>query len=123
MKPIEEARAAYRRCAWADATDLFLRADAEAQLEVDDLEALASAAGLSARNSEMLAALERVYAHYAAREDHEKCARAAFWSGLRNMLIGEVGLGSGWLQRRQSTPNRRRRTASSAAICCCRKFS
>jgi DNA-binding CsgD family transcriptional regulator len=47
----------------------------------------------------MLAALERVYAHHCASENHEECARAAFWCGLRNMLIGEVGLGSGWLQR------------------------
>ena len=47
----------------------------------------------------MLTALERVYAHYSANDNHEECARAAFWCGLRNMLIGEVGLGSGWLQR------------------------
>lgn len=99
LQSLEAARAAYRRSAWADATNLFLRADAEAQLEVEDLEALVWAAGISARDNEMLAALERVYAHYAATEDHENCARAAFWSGLRNMLIGQVGLGSGWLQR------------------------
>lgn len=47
----------------------------------------------------MLATLERVYAHHSAREDHEACARAAFWSGFRHMMIGEVGLGSGRLQR------------------------
>ena len=99
LQSMKAARAAYRRCAWANATDLFLRADAETQLEVEDLEALVWSAGISARDSEMLATLERVYAHYAARDDHENCARAAFWSGLRNMLIGEVGLGSGWLQR------------------------
>ncbi|WP_233416900.1 helix-turn-helix transcriptional regulator [Halovulum marinum] len=47
----------------------------------------------------MLAALERLYAHHEAQGDHENCARTAFWSGLRNMMIGEVGLGSGWLHR------------------------
>ena len=46
----------------------------------------------------MLATLERVHAHHSAREHHEACARAAFWSGLRHMMIGEVGE-SGWLQR------------------------
>ncbi len=98
-KTLLAARDAYRRGAWADATDLFLRADAETGLEIDDLGALVWAAGISARDQEMLAGLERVYAHHADRGDHEECARAAFWSGLRNMLIGEVGLGSGWLQR------------------------
>lgn len=96
---IQAARDAYKRGAWADAADLFLRADAESELGIDDLEALVWAAAISAQDREMLAALERLYAHYAACEDHEQCARAAFWCGLRNMLIGEVGLGSGWLQR------------------------
>lgn len=99
LRTIEAARDAYRRGAWTDATDLFLRADAEAELGIKDLDALVWAAGISARDQEMLAALDRVYAHHDGRQDHEECARAAFWSGLRNMLIGEVGLGSGWLQR------------------------
>jgi DNA-binding CsgD family transcriptional regulator/tetratricopeptide (TPR) repeat protein len=96
---VQAARDAYQRRAWADATKLFLRADAETGLDIDDLEALVWSAALSARDHEMLAALERVYAHHADNENHEQCARAAFWSGLRNMLIGEVGLGAGWLQR------------------------
>lgn len=96
---LRAAQEAYRQGAWSDATDLFLRADAEATLAIDDLEALVWAAGISARDGEMLATLERVYGHHSAKEDHEACARAAFWCGLRNMLIGEVGAGSGWLQR------------------------
>jgi DNA-binding CsgD family transcriptional regulator len=98
-RTLEAARDACRRRAWADAADLFLRADAESELAIEDLEALVWAAGIAARDREMLAALERVYAHHEAREDHEACARAAFWSGLRYMMIGEVGLGAGWLQR------------------------
>lgn len=96
---IEAARAAFRRNAWADATDLFLRSDADSALGAEDLEALVWAAGIAARDAEMLAALERLYAWHEARQDHVNCARTAFWSGLRNMMIGEVGLGSGWLQR------------------------
>lgn len=99
LEPIQAARDAYRQGAWADATDLFVRADAECELGIDDLDALVWAAGIAARDREMLAALERLYAHHAARDDHEQCARAAFWCGLRNMLIGEAVLGSGWLQR------------------------
>lgn len=40
LRKVEAARAAYRRNAWADATDLFLHADAETPLEAEDLEAL-----------------------------------------------------------------------------------
>src|SRR5687768_5340309 len=96
---IQAARHAYERKAWADATELRLSADAESELEIDDGEALVWAAGISSQDRVMLAALERVYAHHSAYENHEECARAAFWCGLRSMLIGEVGLGSGWLQR------------------------
>ena len=93
------ARQAYDRGEWADATALFQQADGEVTLAPSDLEALVWAAGICAQDHVMLAALERLYAHHDAAGDHEQCARAAFWSGLRNMLIGEVGLGSGWLQR------------------------
>jgi DNA-binding CsgD family transcriptional regulator len=98
-RTVQAARDAYENGAWADATELFLRADAGCELEIDDLDALVWAAAVSAQDRVMLATLERVYAHHSANGDHEECARAAFWSGLRNMLIGEVGLGSGWLQR------------------------
>ena len=96
---IAEARQAYADGRWADATALFLRADGQKPLQIDDLDALAWAAAVSANDQEMLEALERVYAHYTELGDHEQSARAAFWSGLRNMMIGEVGLGAGWLQR------------------------
>ena len=96
---IQDARTAYSKGAWADATELFLSADAEAELDVDDLEALVWAAGISAQDRVMLNGLERLYTHFSANGNHEESARTAFWSGLRNMLIGEVGLGSGWLQR------------------------
>jgi DNA-binding CsgD family transcriptional regulator len=99
LETIQAARDAYDMHAWADATELFLNADAESELEADDLEALVWAAGVSAEDRVMLDGLERLYLHYAADENHVECARTAFWSGLRNMLIGEVGLASGWLQR------------------------
>jgi DNA-binding CsgD family transcriptional regulator len=99
LETIQAARDAYRCGEWADATALFLSADAVSELEIDDIEALAWAAGIAAQDRVMLAALERVYAHHAARKDHEASARAAFWSGLRHMMIGEAGLGAGWLQR------------------------
>jgi DNA-binding CsgD family transcriptional regulator len=99
LEAIQAARTAYSEGAWADATELFLTADAEKELDVDDLEALVWAAGISAQDRVMLDGLERLYAHFSANENHEESARTAFWSGLRNMLIGEVGLGSGWLRR------------------------
>lgn len=96
---LEDARDAYAQGAWADATDLFLRADEQSRLSTEDLDRLAWAAGIAARDREMLSALERLYEDHASQDDDEACARAAFWSGLRHMMIGEVGLGAGWLQR------------------------
>ncbi len=98
-KAIQAARAAYDRGAWADATELFLTADAEMELDLDDLEALVWAAGISAQDRVMLDGLERLYGYFSANGNHVECARTAFWCGLRNMLIGEVGLASGWLRR------------------------
>jgi len=104
------AREAYARGDWADATDLFLSAGAKSDLEIEDVEALVWAAAVAARDRVMLEALERVYNHHAAADDPEQCARAAFWCGLRYMMIGDVSLGSGWLQRAakcadQTTPD------------------
>lgn len=99
LNTIHAARDAYRRNAWADATELFLRADTETELAIDDLEALVWAAAVSAHDREMLSALDRVYAYHSEKGDHDKSARAAFWRGLRSMMIGDIGLGSGWLQR------------------------
>lgn len=96
---IHSARAAYRSGKWADATLLFLEADSLSELSPGDLESLVWAAAISAHDKEMLEALERLYGHYSSLGEHEQCARTAFWSGLRNMIIGEVGLGSAWLQR------------------------
>lgn len=96
---LEAARAAHDRNAWADATDLFLRADDEAGLSTEDLEALVWSAAVAARDRTMLSALERLYWHFSEQDDHVNAARTAFWSGLRNMMIGEIGLGSGWLAR------------------------
>lgn len=99
LTTLRAARDAYRRRDWADATELLLRADSMVELGIADLETLVWAAGIAAKDREMLWALDRVYAHFAGKNDHEKSARAAFWSGLRCMMIGEVGLGSGWFQR------------------------
>ncbi len=96
---LQTARQAYGRGDWADATDLFLHADAKSPLDAEDLDRLVWAAGIAARDQEMLAALERLYEHHLAEQDDEACAKAAFWNGLRHMMVGEVGLGAGWLQR------------------------
>jgi len=96
---LQDARRAYSQGAWADATDLFLSADAQSPLNREDLDRLVWAAGIAARDQEMLAALTRLYEIHVAEGDDEASARAAFWSGLRHMMMGEVGLGAGWLQR------------------------
>ena len=95
----ERAWRAYVDGAWSDATDLFLLADSAAPLAAGDIEALGWAAAISGRDQDMLGAFERLHAHCAALDDDVGAARAAFWTGLRLMMMGEVSRGAGWLQR------------------------
>ena len=96
---LQAARTSYQQGAWADATRLYLEADLDTELGIEDLENLVWAAGIAARDEDMLRTLERLYNHHVAADNHEASARAAFWSGLRNMMIGDVSKGAGWLQR------------------------
>ncbi len=98
---LQRGRESYGRHAWADAYHSLSRADQVAPLETEDLELLARSAYLTGRDNDFLRALER--AHH-AHLDAGECARAvrcAFWLGLRLILRGEAGAGSGWLARAQ----------------------
>jgi DNA-binding NarL/FixJ family response regulator len=92
-------RDAYARRAWADAHAALLEAEREAPLEVDDVERLARAAGLLARDDEFFLGLERAYEMHRARGDWERAAGCAFWMATRFLHRSEVGRGSAWLAR------------------------
>lgn len=98
---LESGRAAYARREWDDAFRALSQADAASPLAGADLERLAWSAGLTARDDDMLAAMER--AHQAQLDAGERlaAARAALWLGFRLFARGEAGRAGGWLGRAQ----------------------
>lgn len=92
-------RDAYDRLAWGDAWAQLSAADQLAQLGADDLELLAVASYLTAREDNAVAALER--AHQARLEDADvaRAVRCAFWLGMMLMQSGQHAQAGGWLSR------------------------
>jgi DNA-binding NarL/FixJ family response regulator len=98
---VERGRELYARRAWNDAYEKFSRAHEVVPLEADDLEQLAWAAGLTARDDELLALLERLYQVRLDSGDGLGAGRAAFWIGFRLLNVGQMGRAHGWLARAQ----------------------
>ena len=92
------AREAYARRAWDDAYQLFASVDRVSPLCRDDLEMYSWAAGLSGRDRELLAILERAY-QLLLEADPLDAARVGFWLGYRLSGLGELGQASGWFAR------------------------
>jgi DNA-binding NarL/FixJ family response regulator len=98
---LEQGREAYERRAWRSAYESLSRADDEGLLEVEDLERLAIAAYLLARDDESVAYSERAHNGYVDSGQALRAVRSAFWLGMVLFFKGEVGPGSGWLARAQ----------------------
>lgn len=96
---LERGRASYKRRAWADAYQSFSLADKVVSLAAEDLELLAMAAYLIARDDDYLSALERAYNAYLDSGENTRAVRCAFWLGLRLLFRGETGRATGWLAR------------------------
>lgn len=96
---LTRGRDAYESRQWQAAYDALNAADGEAQLVGDDLDRLLWSAALTGRGDDFLAKLERRYQAAADAADYAVAARAAFWSGFRLMLLGEMGRATGWLGR------------------------
>ena len=98
---LESGREACARRAWAEAYTALAAADAAGPLPIEDLERLASSAGLSGRVAEALRGLERLYEARLENGEELAAARAAFWLGMRLFSIGEPARGGGWIARAQ----------------------
>jgi DNA-binding CsgD family transcriptional regulator len=98
---LERGRACFERHEWNDAFHALSLADASTPLGADDLQRLASSAGLTARDEEMLPAQERLYHAYLEAGESLAAARAALWLGFRLFARGEAGRAGGWLGRAQ----------------------
>ena len=96
---LERGRACFERQEWNDAFRALSQADASASLGADDLQRLASSAGLTARDDEMLPAQERLYHALLEAGKGLAAARAALWLGFRLFARGEAGSAGGWLGR------------------------
>jgi DNA-binding NarL/FixJ family response regulator len=97
----EDACAAYERRRWQQAFELFTRADATEPLDADDLWRLASSADLAGHLELTLQLLERLHQLHIDCGRSLRAARAAFWLGVRMMLMGEHARAGGWFGRAQ----------------------
>src|SRR5262245_63722297 len=98
---LERGRGCFDRQEWNDAFHALSLADASTPLGADDLQRLASSAGLTAREEETLAAQERLYNACLEAGESLTAARAALWLGFRLFARGEAGRAGGWLGRAQ----------------------
>jgi DNA-binding NarL/FixJ family response regulator len=98
---LERGRQSYRRRAWADAYQSLSRADLEEGLSGEDLELLANSAYLVGRLDAYVPALERAHHAHVTVGEAARAARCAFWLGLNQLLVGEMGRATGWFARAQ----------------------
>ena len=96
---LERGRTHFERREWDDAFAALTVADRATPLGPEDLDRLAWSAGLTARDEELVATLERLCHYYQDARDHPRAARAAFWLGFRLLARGEPARASGWLGR------------------------
>ena len=98
---IEQGRQAYARRAWQDAFDALSSADEASPLGAEDVELLATATFMLAREDDGLSYLERVHRLYLERGNQPRAIHAAIWMCLILFTRGEIGPASGWLGRTQ----------------------
>jgi len=96
---VRRGREAWDRRDFREAFECLSAADRAEPLSGEDLDRLATAAGLMGRDEDFLKFIERAHhAHLEAGRD-VAAARSAFWLGFRLLGAGEHGRGSGWLAR------------------------
>ena len=98
---LEAARQAYARRAWEDARTGFEAAGARGQLEVDDLERLATASYLSGHDRSSADAWAAAYRVRLDAGEADGAVLCAFWLAFGLITHGEMAEGGGWLARAQ----------------------
>ena len=96
---LDRGRAAFHRREWGTAHAALRASDAEAPLEPDDLERLATAATLTGHEGDSEAAWTRAFRELIRRGDGPRAARCAFWLAAQLLNRGEAARGEGWLSR------------------------
>ena len=98
---VEAGREAYARRAWQEAFDALSRADETSPLEAEDVELLAIAAFMLAREDDTVRHLERAHHLELERGDQYRAIYCGIWACLILFTRGEIGPATGWLGRMQ----------------------
>jgi DNA-binding NarL/FixJ family response regulator len=99
MEKLAAARAAFAKRDWAEAHDGFLATRQEADLDADDLSALAAASWWLGLMDESLAAGEEAYGRYLETTNNRRAAMRAFDIAYAYYLRGNAEVGGGWVSR------------------------
>ena len=100
---LTRARELHRASRWEEACAEYAAADAEEPLAVEDLEAFAEAAQVSARGDEAVALLHRVFDLRVGADELDDAAQVAFWLWWALLNNNEVVRASGWLKQTSRT--------------------
>ena len=95
---LETGRTAFARHAWQQAFTHLCEADANSPLDPADLERLAMAAYLLARDAEATSAMIRAHQGFLNQGDTIRAARCAFWLSF-GRTEAERARASGWLAK------------------------
>ena len=99
---LQEARAAFEKAAWADACARLKNLDAQAPLEAEDLDRLATAAYLVGDDAESVETRSRAHARFLERGEPVRAARSAYWLAFTLFdRPGQQAPAAGWLARAQ----------------------
>src|SRR6266571_1471655 len=96
---VERARTALDNHAWREAFELLTEADANGQLEPDELELLAQASWWVGQLPAAIAARERAYSAYTKAGDTISAALTAVQLGYNNLTRSAFSVAAGWLSR------------------------
>ena len=99
MTTAERGRAAFEAAAWTDAYDHLTRADAESELDPEDIERLATVAFLVGKESESSDLWARAHQRYLRQGDIERAAGCITWLAFGLLNRGELAQAGGWLAR------------------------
>ena len=106
---LERGRRCYAERAWLQAYTALSQADQAAPLGAEDLELLATAAGMLGRDDDYLSLLERAHHAFLDAGEPLRAARCAFWVGTYSAIRGQVARATGWLGRAQRLVEREER--------------
>ena len=98
VSPLEVGRNAFEQRAWGEAYTQLSAADVGADLSLDDLERLATAAYLTGQD-DCVDAWARAYQQCLTLGEAARAARSAGWAAHGSFEAGEVARGGGWLTR------------------------